>query len=96
MPVDDNGMVYFTTTLFALIRESLNIKMRPSMSISNQCFHFAFKCSLYLADEMDQADKELRVTLKKLWPLHAKKNLLDLAVPPNTCTFVKSSILFVL
>lgn len=29
MPVDDDGKVNFTTTLFALIRENLNIKMRP-------------------------------------------------------------------
>lgn len=29
MPVDDDGKVSFTTTLFALIRENLNIKMRP-------------------------------------------------------------------
>lgn len=29
MPVDDEGKVNFTTTLFALIRENLNIKMRP-------------------------------------------------------------------
>ena len=28
MPVDENGCVHFTTTLFALIRESLSIKMR--------------------------------------------------------------------
>lgn len=28
MPVDDEGKVYFTTTLFALIRENLAIKMR--------------------------------------------------------------------
>lgn len=28
MPVDDQGQVHFTTTLFALIRESLAIKMR--------------------------------------------------------------------
>lgn len=28
MPVDDDGKVNFTTTLFALIRENLNIKMR--------------------------------------------------------------------
>lgn len=28
MPVDENGKVHFTTTLFALIRESLGIKMR--------------------------------------------------------------------
>lgn len=33
---------------------------------------------------MDQADEELRVSLKKLWPFHAKKNAVDLAVPPNT------------
>lgn len=29
MPVDVDGKVNFTTTLFALIRENLNIKMRP-------------------------------------------------------------------
>lgn len=29
MPVDENGTVHFTTTLFALIRESLGIKMGP-------------------------------------------------------------------
>ncbi len=29
MPVDESGTVHFTTTLFALIRESLSIKMRP-------------------------------------------------------------------
>ncbi len=28
MPVDEQGTVHFTTTLFALIRESLNIKIR--------------------------------------------------------------------
>lgn len=33
---------------------------------------------------MDDADEELRHTLKKHWPLHAKKNLIDLAVPPNS------------
>ncbi|VDL90120.1 unnamed protein product [Schistocephalus solidus] len=30
MPVDENGMVHFTTTLFALIRESLGIKIGPT------------------------------------------------------------------
>jgi len=29
MPVDDKGTVHFTTTLFALIRESLSIRMGP-------------------------------------------------------------------
>jgi len=62
MPINDKGEVHFKTTLFALIRENLNIKMRP-------------------ADEMDSADKELRVTICHIWPLQAKK-LLDILVPP--------------
>ncbi|XP_064108495.1 voltage-dependent calcium channel type A subunit alpha-1-like isoform X12 [Macrobrachium nipponense] len=63
MPLDSEGRVHFTTTLFSLIRENLCIKMRP-------------------AEEMDQADSELRVTIKKLWPLQAKKNI-DVIVPPD-------------
>ncbi|XP_059351423.1 voltage-dependent calcium channel type A subunit alpha-1-like isoform X2 [Daphnia carinata] len=63
MPVDVDGKVQFTSTLFALIRENLSIKMRP-------------------ADEMDEANQELRVTIKKIWPLQAKK-VLDLIIPPD-------------
>ncbi|CAB3257221.1 unnamed protein product [Arctia plantaginis] len=63
MPLDEEGKVNFTTTLFALIRENLNIKMRS-------------------ADEMDQADEELRETITHIWPLQAKK-MLDLLVPRN-------------
>ncbi|RZC43172.1 cacophony A, partial [Asbolus verrucosus] len=63
MPVDDNGKVNFTTTLFALIREDLSIKMRS-------------------ADEMDQADEELKETIRNIWPLQAK-SIIDLLVPPN-------------
>ncbi|KAF2879670.1 hypothetical protein ILUMI_26498, partial [Ignelater luminosus] len=63
MPVDVDGKVNFTTTLFALIRENLNIKMRP-------------------AEEMDQADEELRETIRTIWPLQAK-NMIHLLVPPT-------------
>lgn len=63
MPITEAGKVNFTTTLFALIRENLNIKMRS-------------------ADEMDQADRELRVTLQKLWPLQAKK-IINKLLPPH-------------
>ncbi len=63
MPVAEDMTVHFTTTLFALIRESLNIKMGAT-------------------DEMDQKDSELRETIKKLWPIQAKK-MLPLLVPPN-------------
>jgi hypothetical protein len=33
MPIDANRQVHFTTTLFALIRESLGIKMRAGKLI---------------------------------------------------------------
>ncbi|XP_024081994.1 voltage-dependent calcium channel type A subunit alpha-1 isoform X1 [Cimex lectularius] len=61
MPIDSDGKVNFTTTLFALIRENLSIKMRS-------------------AEEMDQADEELRDTVRSIWPLQAKK-MLDLLIP---------------
>lgn len=39
----------------------------------------------FSVEEMDEADQELRETLKKIWPLKAKsKNTIDLAVPPNS------------
>ena len=63
MPVDESGQVHFTTTLFALIRENLSIKMRP-------------------ADEMDAADRELRETIRRIWPIQSRK-MLDVLVPPG-------------
>jgi len=44
---------------------------------------------------MDEADEELRQTLRKIWPLKSKKNMIDLVVPPNggKCSY-KSLILF--
>ncbi|XP_055380450.1 voltage-dependent calcium channel type A subunit alpha-1 isoform X7 [Condylostylus longicornis] len=63
MPLDHEMKVNFTTTLFALIRENLSIKMRS-------------------AEEMDQADEELRQTITHIWPLQAKK-MIDLLVPKN-------------
>ena len=66
-PIDDEGMVHFTTTLFALIRENLSIKMRA-------------------AEEMDQADLELRTTIIKVWPYEGKDKI-DLIVPPREGTY---------
>lgn len=37
---------------------------------------------LISAEEMDQADEELRETITQIWPLQAKK-MLDLLVPRN-------------
>lgn len=46
MPVDQDGKVQFTTTLFGLIRENLSIKMRCGKykSIINYC-----QCICYIA-----------------------------------------------
>jgi voltage-dependent calcium channel N type alpha-1B len=85
MPVADDGTVHFTTTLFALIRESLSIKMRPGrLRVFTSCWIIHVK--MISVEEMDEADEELRQTLRKIWPLKAKKNLIDLAVPPNAGT----------
>ena len=64
MPIDNEGKVNFTTTLFALIRENLSIKMRS-------------------AEEMDQADVELRETINKLWPLLGRTKI-ELLVPGSS------------
>lgn len=44
MPVAEDGTVHFTTTLFALIRESLSIKMRPGKNdfsiLQDHCMGF--------------------------------------------------------
>lgn len=37
---------------------------------------------LFIADEMDQADEELRETIRNIWPLQAKK-MLNLLIPRN-------------
>lgn len=63
MPVDVEGKVHFTTTLFALVRVNLQIFMRSM-------------------DEMDQADQELRRTIRKSWPFTGRDGKLDLLVPP--------------
>ncbi|XP_014666155.1 PREDICTED: voltage-dependent calcium channel type A subunit alpha-1-like [Priapulus caudatus] len=65
MPIAEDNTVQFTTTLFALIRESLGIKMRN-------------------ADEMDQADEELRQVIRLMWAYQCKKsNLVGKLVPNN-------------
>ena len=66
MPIDENNTVHFNTTLFALIRVSLKIKL----------------LNMEEADEnqMDQSDEELRVIMKKLWPFVDVK-LINLCLP---------------
>lgn len=38
------------------------------------------------AEEMDQADEELRETIRHIWPLQARK-ILDLLIPKIDCGF---------
>lgn len=42
--------------------------------------YFQYGVLSLLADEMEQADEELRQTIQKIWPLQAKK-MLDLLIP---------------
>lgn len=49
----------------------------------------------FLAEEMDQADEELRKTIMKIWPLQSKK-MIDLLVPQkegNTLMRLKKKLL---
>lgn len=46
MPMDADGKVNFTTTLFALIRENLSIKMRAGKSLRLHCDVFNFDIPL--------------------------------------------------
>lgn len=91
MPIDQEKKVNFTTTLFALIRENLNIKMRAGnfFSFVNtqkktsqilNMFIFNKKKIDFTAEEMDTADEELRDTIRIIWPLQARK-MTDLLVP---------------
>lgn len=65
--MNEDGTVHFTTTLFALIRESLSIKCGPDIAI----------------EEMNKKDEELRWVITKLWPVQAKKRMLYLLVPDS-------------
>ena len=99
MPIDDKRQVHFTTTLFALIRESLDVKMRNGMYFSFDSFILIKRKFNLIADEMDEADNELREVICKLWPNHARrpiklheggtKQLLDLVVPHKTGEYSK-------
>lgn len=84
MPMDDDLRVGFTTTLFALIRENLDIKMRPgkihSYAAHNNYFDLFNFIDFSTAEEMDVADDELRDTIRMIWPLQADK-MVDLLVP---------------
>lgn len=87
MPLDADGKVNFTTTLFALIRENLSIKMRTGKTVNYIHILSCISLSLIIfiifsAEEMDQADSELRETISHIWPLQAKK-MLDLLIPKS-------------
>ncbi|XP_042894573.2 voltage-dependent calcium channel type A subunit alpha-1 [Parasteatoda tepidariorum] len=73
MPCTPDLKVHFTTTLFALIRENLSIKIRP-------------------IDEMDQADRELKETIRKIWPLQAKKAIHKLLPPEEELEGIKVTV----
>ena len=46
-------------------------------------------------EEMNDADQELRDTLRKLWPLHARKGMIDVAVPQDDGLFITLTLNYV-
>lgn len=84
MPIDEDKKVNFTTTLFALIRENLSVKMRAGLSHKLETYECYIKNirTFSKAEEMDIADEELRETIRMIWPLQARK-MMDLLVPKN-------------
>lgn len=83
MPLDKDMKVHFTTTLFALIRENLSIKVRSGTCVRRSLKNYTANWRIaFSAEEMDQADEELRATVQIIWPLQAKK-MLDLLIPRN-------------
>ena len=48
MPVDNNGTVHFSTTLFALVREALSIRMGPG----NEFYICSLPLLLYSSTKM--------------------------------------------
>ena len=67
MPVADDGTVHFTTTLFALIRESLRIKI----GATNMCM---IKCVQYFARYKVQYYKKLKNPIQKLIIVNSSEN----------------------
>ena len=63
--------VHFNTTLFALVRESLSIKMRPAS---------ATQWTGNLAVDRLRATYELRRQMRRVWPYYARE-MLNLVVP---------------
>ena len=68
IPIDENNHCHFTTTLFTQIRDSLKIKIL-NFDEANEA-------------DMDEADNQLRVIMKKLWPFVVPGKI-DLCVPPK-------------
>ena len=61
MPIDKEGRVSFTTTLFALIRFLIDLHLKPG-----PLFRDNLKINVRESAEMDQADLELRATIMKV------------------------------
>ena len=63
-PIDEDGTVHFTTTLFALIREVRSFLNQINLLLHSNVQNLSIK--MRSAGEMDQADAELRATICKV------------------------------
>ncbi|GAU95712.1 hypothetical protein RvY_07287-2 [Ramazzottius varieornatus] len=87
MPVADDGTVHFTNTLFSLIRESLKIKIsvKPDDWKDDEM-------GKWIPADPDQLDEELRQSIRRMWPMQAKKMLNYLVPPDEELTYKKLTV----
>ncbi|XP_045913202.1 voltage-dependent L-type calcium channel subunit alpha-1D isoform X2 [Micropterus dolomieu] len=89
MPLNSDGTVMFNATLFALVRTALKIKTEAVSVRWTPCRQespyakstFCHKRELKMFSNLEQANEELRVVIKKIWKRTSMK-LLDQVVPP--------------
>lgn len=92
MPVDEDMSVHFTSTLMALIRTALEIKLAGgrftryghthSSTLSTDASErvFVFFCFFQGGDDRNQMDLDLQKEIGVIWP-HLSQKTLDLLVP---------------
>lgn len=93
LPVADDNTVHFNSTLMALIRTALDIKIAKGTKHSNTSLFISIRLYLYLyvyvcahagGADKHQMDAELRKEMIAIWPNLSQKHL-DLLVTPHKC-----------
>lgn len=86
MPVDEDMSVHFTSTLMALIRTALDVKIARGWVTSQKCYVYGEgKKNTFFSlsaggEDRNQMDLDLQKEIGVIWP-HLSQKSLDLLVP---------------